>query len=395
MVYYWLVVCLGLNMTVISTTLPELATQTHARLGDMGQLFLFGAIGGTVGTLLGGRLFSRLPGHLVMGVSQIITGLTMLFTPFMPVLGWLLVVMTIKGIMGGIINNGANTLLIWTHREKVSPYMNGLHFCFGLGAFISPLLVAQVVNIPGAYLWVYVSLAALSLLAGLWMVTMAGSPQAVHPAKSQSGAVQSQTMPYTVILMGALFLFFYVSAEIGFGGWIYTYAVELKLTLAVQAAYLSSGFWLAFTIGRLLSVPLATRYTPRQIITMTLFGCIFFMGLIFMFAHSISVLWIAVIGVGFCMGPIYASGFTLVVQGFKLTAWVSTIILLGDSVGCMILPWLIGEVLNITGPRAMVYFVLGSLLCNLLAFVWLIRARAKVVMMNHKAKLIEPELSEL
>jgi FHS family Na+ dependent glucose MFS transporter 1 len=374
--YYWLIFCIGLNMAVSGPTLPALATQTQARLGDMGQLFLVGAIGGTLGTLLGGRLYDRLRGHVVLGTAQIVAGLLMLCIPFIPALGWLLAVVAIKGVMDGLINNGTNTLLVWTHREKVSPYMNGLHFCFGLGAFLSPLLVAQVVDIPGAYRWVYVGLAALAVLAGLRMVTMAGSPQAAHPVESEPGAVQPRHIPYSVVLAATLFLFFYVGAEIAFGGWVYTYAVELKLASTVQAAYLTSGFWLAFTVGRLVSVPLATRFGPRQIITVALLGCVLFMGLVFVLADSAAVLWAAALGVGFCMAPVYPSGFTLAVQGLQLTARASSIILLGDSCGAMILPWLVGQVLEAAGPRAMVYLVFGSLICDLLAFVGLLRARS-------------------
>jgi FHS family Na+ dependent glucose MFS transporter 1 len=377
--YYWLIFCLGVNMAVLGPTLPTLAAQTQARVGDMGQLFLFGAIGGALGTLFGGRLFDRLRGHVVLGVAQIIAGLLMLCIPFMPALSWLLAVVAIKGVLDGLVNNGANTLLVWTHREKVSPYMNGLHFCFGLGAFLAPLLVAQAVDIPGAYRWVYMSLAALTILVGVRMATMAGSPQAAHPAEIVPGAAPARPIPFSVVLAAALFLFFYVGAEIAFGGWVYTYAVELKLAPAVHAAYLTSGFWLAFTVGRLLSVPLATRFAPRQIITVALLGCVFFMGLVFVFADSTAVLWVAALGAGFCMAPVYPSGFTLAVQGFKLTARASSVILLGDSFGGMILPWLVGQVLEIAGPRALVYLVFGSLICDLLAFVGLLRARSKVV----------------
>ena len=377
--YYSLIFCMGMSMAVLGPTLPTLAAQTHAHVGDMGQLFLFGAIGGALGTLLGGRLFDRLRGHGVLGVAQMVSGLLLLFIPFMPVLGWLLALAAIKGVLDGIVNNGVNTLLVWTHREKVSPYMNGLHFCFGLGAFLAPLLVAQVVDRPGAYRWVFISLAALTILAGLRMATMAGSPQAAHPAETATGTVPARPIPYSVVLMAALFLFFYVGSEIAFGNWVYTYAVELKLALAVQAAYLTSGFWLTFTAGRLLSVPLATRFAPRQIITVALSGCVFFMGLVFVFADSAAVLWLAALGVGFCMAPVYPSGLTMAVQGFKLTARASSIILLGDSFGGMILPWLVGQVLDATGPRAMVYLVLGSVICDLLAFAGLLRTRSKVL----------------
>ena len=243
---------------------------------------------------------------------------------------------------------------------------------------LAPLLVAQVVDMPGAYRWIYIGLAALSVLVGLRMATMAGSPQAVHPAEVAPGTAPARPIPYSVVLMAALFLFFYVGAEIAFGNWVYTYAVELKLAQAVQAAYLTSAFWLAFTVGRLLSVPLATRFAPRQVITVALLGCVFFMGLLFAFADSVAILWLAALGVGLSMAPVYPSGFTLAVQGLKLTARASSFILLGDSIGGMILPWLVGAVLEATGPRAMVYLVLGSVIGVLLAFAGLLRARSKV-----------------
>jgi MFS transporter, FHS family, Na+ dependent glucose transporter 1 len=376
--YYWLIFCIGLNLAVLGPTLPALAGQTQARLGDMGLLFFVGALGGVIGTLAGGRLFDRLRGHSVLGTAQMTTGLLMMSIPFAPAFGWLLAVVALKGVMDGLVNNGVNTLLVWTHREKVSPYMNGLHFCFGLGAFLSPLLFAQVVDIPGGYRWVYMGLGVLTMLVGLGMMAIGDSPRAGDAAERKPGAVQPQHIPYSVIVAAALFLFFYVGAEIAFGGWIYTYAVGLTLVPAAQAAYLTSGFWLAFTVGRLVSVPLATRFAPRQIISVALLGCIFFMGLLFVFADSVAVLWVGTLAVGFCMAPIYPSGFTLAVQGLELTARASGVILLGDSFGGMILPWLVGQVLDVAGPHAMVYLVLGSLLCDVLAFVGIVRARSKV-----------------
>jgi FHS family Na+ dependent glucose MFS transporter 1 len=212
-------------------------------------------------------------------------------------------------------------------------------------------------------------------LAGLRVAALPGSPRSAHVADGPAGAAQPRPLPVGVILTAAFFLFFYVGAEIAFGGWIYTYAVELGLAPSVQAAYLTSGFWLAFTIGRLLSVPLATRYTPRQLIAAALLGCVGFMGLVLAFADSSAVLWVAALGTGFCMAPVYPSGFTLAVQGLRLTGRASSVILLGDSFGAMILPWLVGEVLGAAGPRALVYLVLGSLVFDLVAFAGLLRAR--------------------
>ena len=62
-----------------------------------------------------------------------------------------------------------------------------------------------------------------------------------------------------------------------------------------------------------------------------------------------------------------------------LTASVSGMILLGDSCGGMVLPWLAGRVMGSTSPRALVYLVGGSLVGNGMAFVVMLRMRPAVL----------------
>jgi FHS family Na+ dependent glucose MFS transporter 1 len=172
-----------------------------------------------------------------------------------------------------------------------------------------------------------------------------------------------------------LFLFFYVGAEITFGGWIYTYAVTLKLASVAGAAYLTSAFWAAFTVGRLISIPAATRFTPRQVIPTAVFSCLFVLALGIIFSGSSVALWLMAIGLGFCMAPVWPTGFTLAGQSVAMTGKITGLILLGDSFGGMVLPTAVGKVIETSGPRAMVYLVFGSLVLNLLAFTGMLRLR--------------------
>jgi MFS transporter, FHS family, Na+ dependent glucose transporter 1 len=227
--YYFLFICLGLDMAIAGPTLPALATQTGSRLGQMGLLFLASSIGYTLGTLVSGPIFDRSRGHPVMGLAQLIVSGLLVLIPLTPTLWILLAILVCKGFAEGFINTGANILLVWTHGDKVGPFMNGLHFFFGLGAFLSPLLIAQVVGMAGGYRWGYWILAAISTLVSLRMLTLSGNPR---PASANRGdTIQSNREPVSIplILSAMLFLFFYVGAEITFGGWIYTYAVTLNL----------------------------------------------------------------------------------------------------------------------------------------------------------------------
>jgi len=380
--YYFLFTCLGLDSAILGPTLPALASQTASRLGQMGLVFLVGAIGFTLGTLIGGRVFDRLPGHPVLGIAQLCAAALIFFIPLASSLWILLAILVCKGFAESFVNTGANALLVWTHGEKVAPFMNGLHFFFGLGAFLSPFLVAQVVGVAGGYRWAYWVLAAFAALVGLRMLRMAGSP---HPAQVHSKDTAQKPggpVSYALVISAMLFLFFYVGAEITFGGWVYTYAVTLKLASAAGAAYLTSAFWAAFTVGRLISIPAATRFTPKQVILTAVFSCLTILALGIVFSDSSMSLWLMAIGLGFCMAPIWPTGFTMAGQSIALTGRLAGVILLGDSFGGMVLPTVVGKVIEGSGPRAMVTLIFSSLVLNLLAFTGMLRLRPAKKLVN-------------
>lgn len=368
--YYFLFIYLGLSTGISGPTLPALAAQTGISLGQMGYMFLLGSIGYALGTVLGGRLIDRFNGHVIMGVGQLISAMLIVFIPVVPWFWLLLVVVLVKGVADGQLN-GANTLLVWTHGEKAGPFMNALHFFFGLGAFLAPFIVAKLIASPTGYRWAYWGVGLIGVLIGLRMLFLPGSPKAAQVHRTESaGQVK---VYYPLVLMAALYLFFYVGAEITYAGWIYTYATSLKIFTETGAAYLTSGFWLSFTVGRLISIPLATRFSPRQIIPAGLVGCILTLALVALLPGSSALLWFVTIALGFCMAPLWPTGFTLAGQSIKLTARISSIILLGDSFGGMVLPWLVGQVIDLTGAQSMVMLVLGSMLLNFLAFVLIIQ----------------------
>ena len=139
--YYLMFVSLGFGLGITGPALPSLAEQTGSTLGAIGSLFLLSAIGNMLGTLLSGRILDRVKnGHLIMGLAQLISILMMALMPLAGSLPLLLLIGFISGLPSGVINNGANTLLMWTHREKAGPYINGLHFSFGIGAFLAPTI---------------------------------------------------------------------------------------------------------------------------------------------------------------------------------------------------------------------------------------------------------------
>src|SRR5205085_3130214 len=121
----------------------------------------------------------------------------------------LLFVMLLLGITEGGFDVGTNTLIVWVHRGGSGPFMNGLHFFFGLGAFLSPALVAYAsagAGIRAAY-W---AIALVMLPCALWLVCLP-SPAAQHAAETER-----RPGSLTVLAIIVLFFFLYAGAELGF-----------------------------------------------------------------------------------------------------------------------------------------------------------------------------------
>jgi FHS family Na+ dependent glucose MFS transporter 1 len=375
--YYLLFISLGFGLGIVGPALPSLAEQTGSTLGAIGAMFLVSASGGMLGTILGGRILDRVPrGHLVLGSAQLISAVLLAAVPLAGSLPVLLLISFLGGLPGGMINTGANTLLMWTHGKKAGPYVNGLHFAFGLGAFLAPTIFAQVLRLDGTYQHAYWALSVLAVFVGLFMLFLPGSPE--HPDKQESKAQLQENLrsALPVIIVAMLFLFFYVGSEITFGNWIYTYMLTLDLADATRAAYLTSAFWLSFTIGRAISIPVAARFEPAQILTVAFLGGLGALALAILAPQSLSALWVTTLMVGFFMAPIWATGYNLVGQSIKLTATVSSIIILGDSFGAVVLPWLTGQAIERFGARTMPWLVFSSLAINALVFgIMLLQSR--------------------
>ena len=384
--YYSLFISLGFGLGITGPALPSLAEQTGSTLGAIGSIFLVGALGGMLGTAVSGRLFDRIPnGHRVLGLAQLVSATLLVVIPLTNSLPLLLIIFFFTGLPGGMINAGANTLLMWTHGKKAGPYVNGLHFAFGLGAFLAPTIFAQVLRMGGSYQFAYWALAGLAIPISLFLIFLPSSPQLQTQDKENAQPNTNLRKILPMVIVAMLFLFFYVGSELTYANWIYTYAITLDLANDTSAAYLTSGFWLSFTIGRAISIPVAAKFKPAQILTVAFMGGLGALALAIASPNSFTILWAATIAVGFFMAPVWATGYNLVGQSIKLTATASSIIILGDSLGGVVLPWLTGRAIEQFGAHTMPWLVVSSYAINGLIFVILLlqsRAAPRVALVG-------------
>lgn len=371
--YYLAFVILGLAAAVLGPTLPGLAEHTRTSIGQISYLFVLRSLGYLVGALLAGRLYDRVKGHPLMVLVILILAATMALVPLIPVLWVLAAALLVLGAAEGVLDVGGNTLLVWLHREKMGPYMNGLHFFFGLGAFLSPIIVAQVIARTGEIHWAFWILSLIMLPSAAWLARLS-SPVPIMAGQS---APIRPALP-VLIFMIALFYFLYVGAEVAYGGWVYTYAISLKLGSAVVAAYLTSAFWGAMTAGRLASIPIATRTSPWSVLLADLLLILASLGIILAFPASFTLLWVGTIGVGLGMASIFPTVLAVAERHMTITASVSSWFFVGSSLGGMTLPWVVGQLFEPVGPRAVMLAITVSITFAVLLYLAIIRYARKV-----------------
>ena len=359
--YYIAFILLGLTIAAEGPTLLKLAEHTSSALDQISSIFLFGSLGYLLGSYIGGRLYDRVPGHRFMSGVLICLGITVALVPLAPSRGILFAIVLVLGLFKGGLDVGCNTLLLWVHNETVGPFMNGLHAFFGVGAFIAPLIVAQVISFTGDIYWVYWIFAIAAFPLALWIWNLPSPESRVVPAHHESAP-----FPILPVLIMVLCFVLYVGGESGYGAWIYTYAFTLKFGTEVTAAYLTSAFWGSFTLGRLLGIWVSTRAKPITILALDFAGCIASVGLILLFQESVVLLWIGTVLFGISQASIFPTFLTLAEERMHITGTIAGLFLVGAGVGGMILPWLIGQAFVHVSPSAMMGLIFIGILLNLL-----------------------------
>jgi len=202
-------------------------------------------------------------------------------------------------------------------------------------------------------------------------------PEPKHLHSEEKATTAFPVIP--VVLMMLLFVL-YVGLELGFGNWIYTYALTLGLETSITAAYLTSAFWGSFTFGRLLGVWISTRLHSRTILFMDTIGCVLSTTLIMLWKESSLVLWVGTFGLGLSMASVFPTFIILAGERMKITGTITGWFLVGSGAGSMFLPWLIGQIFARTGPKAMTTVLLVDVVGILLFLLLFINLRSRSLM---------------
>lgn len=358
--YYAVLFAVGLMAGCLGPAIPELAKNTHSSLSEVSLVFSMRPAGYLLGTLLAGRLMDRMPGHPVLIAALALAAASLTLTPQMATLASLTLLVLLLGFSDGTMDVGANTLLPWVYGEKSGPYFIGLHFMFGLGALTAPILIERSFHFSGSihsgFLWM--GLFALPVIVGLLFI-----PSPAHQAKKDDAAAP---VDKRLLLLIVLCFLAYGGAESAFGNWIFSYARARNLADDSGAAFMTSLYWGALTLGRLAALPISFKAAPGSILKFDAALCLLSVGAILIFPGSSSLLWAATAALGLGMASFFPTlmsyaGRRLAPDG-RVSGGITSLFFVGSSGGSIILPWLIGQGFERLGPATAPAFIFASLL---------------------------------
>jgi fucose permease len=344
----------GMLSGALGPLLPHLAGRLGVPVEAVGSLFTALFLGAVLTQFTGGWLAERFGLHSLAVTGAALLTLGILGLSVSPDLPLILFCAFLAGSGQGLLDIGTNVLIAAVFEERrVVSAVNLLHFAFGAGAVLSPLLSSLAISAwrtPMPVLWLAAALGAVTLLAATrWLMKAHGGGD--EEARRAGGAFYGSARLW---LMGLL-LFLYVGSEMGVGGWTTVYAGRTTALAPGAIALLLSCYWLSLTAGRLVGAALGTRMRSRVLALWAVTGAS--LGALVVLAGSGSAAWTAAgtVVMGLSFGPIFPTVVVMGTETFRVAPGRAVSIIISvSSLGGMFLPMLQGVLLERVSPLASV-----------------------------------------
>ncbi|MDZ7708566.1 MAG: MFS transporter [Trueperaceae bacterium] len=173
-----------------------------------------------------------------------------------PTWTWLLIGAAAAGLGFGLLNVAFNLLIARVFAPNAAPILNLMSAVFGVGAVLGPVAVGAA---GGSLRLPFLGLA---LLVGMATVLSLRVPE-----PEAAPTAEPAPLPWLAAIGFVALYALYVATESGVASWE---TVHLEPSLGARsAAFMTSVFWIALTIGRLLAIPLSARIAPRTLVLLS------------------------------------------------------------------------------------------------------------------------------
>ena len=236
----------GMIAAMLGTILPELSERFGLSPAQNGTIAFAQAVGLMVASLGVGPLLDNEGDKigLILGLGFI--AIVLFALPRSPGFKSIVLLLFLLGVGGGIVVTGANALVSGVSPEHRATALNLVNLFFGLGGLATPFISANLFKRN----WVRLCYT----VASLTVITLAVQVAAKMPAPvGGAGFVLADAGPVLgrpLLFMLGLFLFLYVSCEVGVWNWLPRHLIAQGIPESKALNILSLGFALGLLAGR-------------------------------------------------------------------------------------------------------------------------------------------------
>jgi fucose permease len=302
-------ISLGLPDGLLGVAWPSIHTGFGIPLDSLGMLLYACTAGYMSSSFFSGKIISKLGVGGTLAASCGLTGLALIGYTLVPV--WCM--MVFLGIFGGLgagaIDAGLNTYAAANFKERAMQWMHG---CYGIGVTLGPIIMATGLNLYGDWHIGYRVVGAAQLLLGfafLFSLKMWKRNAEARKVEGQKQITDYKTSFRETLRQGGAWLsvalfFIYTGCEAALGTWVFTLLTGSRHISAEIAGYLTSSYWVSFTIGRFLAGWYTKRLGLKRVLSIAILGALFGAILLLINVSSIvSIVGVAIIG--FAIAPIF------------------------------------------------------------------------------------------
>jgi fucose permease len=257
----------GMISAMLGTILPDLSDRFRLSPRQNGTIAFAQALGLIIASLGVGPLLDNEGKKLglIIGFALIATALFAL--PRSSDFRSILFLLFLLGVGGGIVVTAANALVSDVGESHRATALNMVNLFFGLGGLATPLIAANLFGRD----WIRLCYT----IAALTVVSLAIEASTKMPEPTRAGgfvlADAAPVLGRPLLFLLGLFLFLYVSCEVGIWNWLPRHLIAQGVPESRALNILSLRFALGLLIGRVGVSPILIRVPP---ITVLLFASV-------------------------------------------------------------------------------------------------------------------------
>jgi len=253
-------IAVGIIANIIGPLLPAIRTDIDINYSQGGMLLSGQFIGMLITSIIGGYLIHKTgkKAFMLSGSVLIITGLLGCLTAKSYLI--LYVFNLITGFGYGIYELGINVLCADSSEENKGSDMNFVHFFYGVGAIIAPLIAFACTEYLNNWRFAF----GLALIAPIFVSILLiryriDGHASVDSTVDKPAAKGLNPLASPLLWIAGVAMFFYVGVEVSTGGWITDFWSSTLPDSFIPASFTATIFWLSITAGRLFSGKIADR----------------------------------------------------------------------------------------------------------------------------------------